>query len=126
MSELVPVHGDFHSSQILVRRRDVIGLIDVDTAGLGDRTNDLAVLLSHLATVALTTASRTKIERYGRSLIDAFDTLVDPATLRRKVAAAIVGLATGPFRVNSPRWPEQTERRVALAERWLESAAAVE
>ena len=83
------------------------------------------VLLGHLATVALTTKSRRSVDRYGATLIRAFDAQVNPAALRRKVAATIVGLATGPFRVNLPRWREQTERRIGLAERWLESADSI-
>lgn len=121
----VPVHGDFHSSQLLVRKANIVGLIDVDTAGSGERSNDLAVLLAHMSAVGLSTAARRQIDRYGASLIKEFDAVVDPVALRRKVAAAILGLATGPFRVNLARWPEQTERRIALAERWLASADTV-
>ena len=118
----VPVHGDFHSSQLLVRGSNLTGLIDVDTAGVGQRSSDLAVLLAHMSTVGLSTAARRQIDRYGAELIREFDTVVDPAFLRRKVAAAILGLATGPFRVNVARWPTQTERRIALAEQWIASA----
>jgi tRNA A-37 threonylcarbamoyl transferase component Bud32 len=120
--DLVPVHGDFHSSQLLVKGPDVVGLIDVDTAGMGYRSNDLAVLLAHLSAVGLSTAARRSIDRYGAGLISEFDRVADPATLRLKVAAALVGFATGPFRVNLPRWRAQTERRIALAERWAASA----
>ena len=121
----VPVHGDFHSSQILVRGADVAGLIDVDTAGAGSRSNDLAVLLAHMSVVGLTTGARRHIDHYGAGLIDHFDALVDPGDLRRKVAKAVLAFATGPFRVNLPRWRAQTERRLALAERWIRSADVV-
>jgi hypothetical protein len=47
----------------------------------------------------------------------------DPAQVRLSAAAVIVGLATGPFRVQQPSWPEQTRRRIDLAEAWMESAA---
>lgn len=123
--EIVPVHGDFHSSQLLIRGSSIVGLIDVDTAGMGRRSNDLANLLAHMSTVGLATAARRHIDRYGASLIREFDKSVDPRALRLKVAAAVLGLATGPFRVNLPRWQAQTERRVALAERWVASATDI-
>ena len=65
-ADRVPVHGDFHSSQLLVRDANIVGLIDVDTAGVGSRTNDLAVLLAHMSTVGLSTATRRRIDRYWR------------------------------------------------------------
>ena len=113
----VPVHGDFHSSQLLIRGSSLVGLIDVDTAGRGARSNDLATLLAHMSAVGLSTAARRHIDRYGRTLIDEFDQHVDPRSLRRKVAAVI--------RVNMSRWGTQSERRVALAERWMTSAAEI-
>jgi hypothetical protein len=38
--------------------------------------------------------------------------------LRPRVAAVLVGLATGPFRVQQDRWPEGTVARLGLAEEW--------
>jgi hypothetical protein len=34
------------------------------------------------------------------------------------VAAVLLGLATGPFRVQQPDWPARTAARLTLAERW--------
>ena len=34
------------------------------------------------------------------------------------MAAVLVGLATGPFRVQQTQWPEGTADRLALAEEW--------
>jgi len=117
-----PVHGDFHSSQILTSGPEVVGLVDVDTAGVGERADDYASLLGHLGTLSLSSAARRDFDRYGVELITAFDRLVDPGELRLKVAAVILGLATGPFRVQLSRWEADTERRVALVERWIRSA----
>lgn len=119
------VHGDFHSSQLLVRGTTLVGLIDVDTAGVGSRSDDLGMLLAHLAALSLTTPGRRTVERYGSELITEFDRLVDPRALRLTVAAAVLGFATGPFRVQQSTWPAQTERRIALAEQWTASAAAL-
>lgn len=35
---------------------------------------------------------------------------------------ALLGLATGPFRIQHPRWPEHTVARLELAKKWLASA----
>ncbi len=122
---LSAVHGDFHSSQVLVNGKTVVGLVDVDTAGIGERADDLAGLLGHLATLALDSRARRDIERYGVALINDFDRRTDPAGLRLRVAGVVLGLATGPFRVQLPHWAKDTERRVALAESWIASADAI-
>ncbi len=120
-----PVHGDFHSSQILTSGSEVVGLVDVDTAGAGDRLDDFSSLLGHLGTLSLTSAARRDLDRYGANLITEFDRLVDPIGLRLGTAAAVFGLATGPFRVQAPKWEAETEQRIVLAERWIRSAAVL-
>jgi aminoglycoside phosphotransferase len=117
----VPVHGDFHASQILVDNEAVVGLVDVDTSGSGERSNDMAILLGQLATIAAASRRERSINRYGRELLGVFEQRTSPAALRRRVAAAIVGFATGPFRVQHSDWPAETIKRLALAERWLAS-----
>lgn len=118
----VAVHGDFHSSQVLVNRNEVVGLVDVDTAGAGERANDLATIVGHLGTLALDSPARRDIENYGASLMRDFDLRTDPVGLRLRVSGVVLGLATGPFRVQLRQWPKVTERRVALAESWITSA----
>lgn len=124
-SHETPVHGDLHSSQILSKGPTVTGLIDVDTVGLGSRADDFAGLLGHISTLSLNSPSRRSVERYGRNLITTFDRATDPAELRLRTAAAVLGFATGPFRVQQKRWVNETERRVGLAEKWVEAAAAI-
>ncbi|MDH3189393.1 MAG: aminoglycoside phosphotransferase family protein [Acidimicrobiia bacterium] len=119
------VHGDFHSAQILIDRSKIVGVVDVDTAGVGERANDLAGLLGHLSTLALDLPAKKEIERYGSTLIHQFDQVVDPVGLRLRVAGVVLGLATGPFRVQERRWYDNTERRLSLAESWIASADAV-
>jgi hypothetical protein len=58
-------------------------------------------------------------------LIEMLDMLVDPADLRRRTAAVVLSLATGPFRVQSADWPEATAQRVSLASKWVMSALEV-
>lgn len=119
---MVPVHGDFHTSQILVKGPEIAGLIDVDTVGLGYRSDDYGSILGHLATLALISSSRRNLHRYGAELIKEFEALVDPVQLRLAIAGSVFALATGPFRVYETNWPAQTVRRVSLAERWIDSA----
>lgn len=118
----VPVHGDLHDAQLLVRRDRITGLLDVDTHGTGRRLDDLANLIGHLATLAVTTPRRATVERYAARLLAGFDRAVDPVVLRYGVADVALGLATGPFRVLEPNWPANTDARIALAESWAASA----
>lgn len=122
--EAVAVHGDFHASQVLVRGDAVLGLIDVDTVGVGLRSHDYGNFLGHLATLGLISPARKNLHRYGAELLEVFDRAVDPRHLRLDVAGAVLGLATGPFRVFERQWPAQTVRRLALAEQWIASAQA--
>jgi aminoglycoside phosphotransferase (APT) family kinase protein len=119
---VVPIHGDFHSSQVLVDGHRVTGLVDIDTAGMGARSDDFAGFLAHLSVLALGSPRRGGFDRYGASLIRIFDRIVDPVGLRLRVAASIVGFATGPFRVQLDDWRGATADRIALAERWLDAA----
>jgi len=122
----VAVHGDFHSSQVLVDGGRIVGLVDVDTAGVGQRLDDLANLVGQLATLALVSQQPAAIGAYMDELMVAFERLADPATLRLRVAAVILGLATGPFRVQLPAWPAETLQRLDLAQRWVEAASQKE
>lgn len=121
----VPVHGDLHEAQLLVDGGRITGLLDVDTFGLGHRVDDLATMIGHLATLAGASPRGATIERFASRLLDRFDRAADPVLLRQAVAAVVLGLATGPFRVLDADWRSQTARRVDLAERWWDSAARV-
>lgn len=120
--DLVPVHGDFHASQILIDGENITGLVDVDTAGLGRRVDDLASLLGQLATLGLGSHDRSAVNSYGSQLVDHFDHSVDAVALRLATAASIFGFATGPFRVLQRDWRTETERRIQLCEEWIGSA----
>ena len=122
----VAVHGDFHSSQVLVDGGRIVGLVDVDTAGVGQRLDDLANLVGQLATLTLVSQQPAAIAAYIDELMAVFEQLADPTTLRLRVAAVVLGLATGPFRVQLPHWPEDTLRRLDLAQRWVAAAGQKE
>ena len=122
---VVTTHGDLHEAQLVVDDGRVVGVLDVDGAGLGRRVHDLGTMLGHL--VALGDAvprRRLAIDRWRGRLEPAFEAAVDPIELRRTTAAALVGLATGPFRVQAPAWRHQVRRRIASAEAWATLAGA--
>jgi phosphotransferase family enzyme len=119
---LVPVHGDLHEAQLLVKGDRISGLLDVDTHGLGHRTDDLANLIGHLSALSLGRPDNSQIDRYAARLLSAFEQTVDPVALRNCVAEVVLGLATGPFRVLEQGWPTKTDERITLAERWADSA----
>ncbi len=117
---LVPVHGDFYESQLLVSGGAVVGLLDVDTAGAGARIDDWATLVAHLVVQQLAQKNPATAIRWTGELLRTADARWTPSDLDARVAAALVGLATGPFRVLQAGWPERTEQRIALAERWAD------
>lgn len=121
----VPVHGDLHDAQLLVQDGAVSGLLDVDTHAIGRRVDDLATMIGHLSTLATAVPHGDAVLAHAQRLLERFDREVDPVDLRRAVAAVVLGLATGPFRVLEPGWQQSTEARVELAEQWLASADAL-
>lgn len=110
---LVGVHGDLHDAQLLARDGTITGLLDVDTAGPGHRIDEWATLLAHLS--VRSGAAR----RYGATLLTYAEQRFDRHQLRPRIAAAVLGLATGPFRVQVPGWAAVTRDRIDLAARWL-------
>ena len=126
VSDRVPCHGDYYEAQILVEGDQIAGLLDVDTYGWGRPADDPATMLGHLAVWARLSSHPDRVNRYASGLLRAWDTVCDAGDLRRRVAAVILGLATGPFRVQRADWPGETSDRIALAERWVESSVRVD
>lgn len=118
------IHGDFHASQITFNGDTVTGLVDIDTVGSGERTDDLANFLGHLDALASATPQLTdQIRSYGAEVTQGFDAITDPHQLRLRVAAALLGYTTGPFRVQEHEWRASTEARLQRAEHWLAAAS---
>lgn len=120
---LVPVHGDFHEAQILMAGPQPVGVIDVDSYGWGESSRDPATMLGHLSTLTQSLADPGPALALARELNVIWDRMVDPVALRKRTAVVVLGLATGPFRVQQPDWPELTRARVRMAERWARSAS---
>jgi hypothetical protein len=116
---VVPVHGDLYEAQLLVTAGRFSGLLDVDTAGAGVRADDWANLCAHLSVLAHVTEHSRAIRRYEAAVLAHAEAQTDGADLRARTAAAVVGLATGPFRVLERDWPANALRRLDLAADWL-------
>jgi hypothetical protein len=112
----VPVHGDFYDAQLLCDGPVVTGLVDIDTAGPGHRIDEWATLLAHLSVLAHHGSPAAR--RYGGRVLVHAEQRFTRHELRPRVAAAVLGLATGPFRVQQAGWARHTQARLRLAERW--------
>ncbi|MGH8953243.1 MAG: phosphotransferase [Acidimicrobiia bacterium] len=120
-----PCHGDYYESQLLVEGGAVIGMLDVDTYGRGRAADDAATMLGHLAIWAGMSRQPARVRDLGDRLIRVWDELLDPVDLRLRTAAVVLSLATGPFRVQSAAWPEETADRVDIASKWLQNALEI-
>ncbi|MBK5223699.1 MAG: aminoglycoside phosphotransferase family protein [Acidimicrobiia bacterium] len=117
---MVTIHGDLHDAQIRIDDQGrIVGVLDVDDAGPGDPLDDLARVLGHMVALSLLAGSDTItiLDRVERMRTE----MVDPAELAQldvRVAAALVGLATGPFRAQDDDWRQGVRRVLDAAARW--------
>jgi hypothetical protein len=119
----VPVHGDLHEAQLLVTDGEVVGILDVDGAGEGWLAQDAGSLVAHLEAVGeVWPAVDAQARAYAAAVAEAYARLVDPRDLARGAAAAWLGLATGPFRVQDVGWERFTRRRIDRAATWAARA----
>ena len=112
---IVPVHGDFYEAQLLSDEGAVTGLLDLDTAGPGHRIDEWATLLAHLSVIA---PHLEPARGYGATVLAHAERRFPRSQLRPRITAAVLGLATGPFRVQQADWERHTRARLDLAERW--------
>lgn len=119
------VHGDLYESQVIVEGGRITGLLDIDDAGPGDPLDDLATVIGHLRYREQTIAERhhrDAVRRYADGLRRGFvegTTGVDASTLDAVTAGVLVGLATGPFRIQQHNWRHEVRRTLRRAERLL-------
>jgi hypothetical protein len=117
----VPVHGDLYEAQLMISGGRITGLLDIDTAGRGERLDDVACLLAHLGVLAqIHPEVGASMDRLASRLYRRFARDLDRAALGRRTAAVVLSLATGPYRVREIRWQDATGQRIALAEHWLD------
>src|SRR5262249_45949716 len=117
----VPVHGDFYDGQLFAEDGRVTALLDIDTAGPGERSDEWATLLAHLSPLALDTPGRETGPGYADAGPPPPQRRVSGGQVRLRTAAALLGLAIVPFRVQQHQWPEHTVARLDLAMTWLTS-----
>lgn len=99
------VHGDLHEGQVIVDDGRIVGVLDVDDVGPGASIDDLANVIARIRFRAATTPERSeRLSGYAASLRAAGRERHDIADLDVHTAAALVGLATGPFRIQSDGW----------------------
>jgi aminoglycoside phosphotransferase (APT) family kinase protein len=111
------VHGDLYENQIFVDG-ETLGLVDLDDLGPGDPLLDAANFSAHLSVLAASgPPAAAVIHRYREELRAAFLRRLDadPAALAWREAYCLLRLATGPFRVLHPEWPQRMADRLALA-----------
>lgn len=120
--ELVPVHGDFHEGQLFAENGRVTAVLDVDSAGPGERSEEWATLLAHLSALALDDVGRERATGYAYAVLAHAERRVPAQQLRHRTAAALLGLAKGPFRLQHPQWPRHTVALLDVAMTWLMSA----
>lgn len=116
----VPVHGDFYEAQVLIDNGHPVGLIDVDTYGWGRPGDDPAMMIGHLHLLAASAPEPKRVLAFASRLQQLWEAKLDPIDLRRRIAAVILGQATGPFRVQRREWPDETVTRIDVAQRWVE------
>ena len=112
----VPVHGDFYHNQVLTDGSRITGLLDVDTAGPGERADDWATMIGYLSVLGI---SQARARRYCGAALAYAERRIDPRVLRRRTAAVVLGLASAPFRARLDDWPSHAADRLALAREWL-------
>jgi aminoglycoside phosphotransferase (APT) family kinase protein len=114
------IHGDLHEGQLIVEAGRITGLLDIDDVGPGDPLDDLATSLAHLRFRASTTGGGVgELDRYIDGLRHAFAGEVDGEELDTTTAAVLVGLATGPFRIQQEGWREAVAVQLEAVERLL-------
>lgn len=116
------VHGDLHEGQLVVTGDGTVtGLLDVDDVGTGDPVDDLATIVAHLRFRASTSReapapARDRLDLHAAALQAHGASGIGEEALALNVAAVLVGLATGPFRIQRAGWLGETEDVLAVAE----------
>ena len=118
-----PTHGDFHEGQVHLAAGRIVGLLDVDACGPGQRVDDLACLIAHLSTVQRMDPVQTaRVTVLRNDLLEVFDHRVDPVQLRLRAAGVAISLATGPYRGQEVDWQGQTRYILDAAEALIHAA----
>lgn len=119
------VHGDLHEAQLVVRDGRIVGVLDIDDAGPGSAIDDRANVLARLLfRSTLDHSGRTDLAEYAHALRTASLRRFDAKQLDLHTSAALVGLATGPFRMQGTDWRSEVTALIERASMRDFSAAA--
>lgn len=114
------VHGDFHAGQVITTGGQIVGLVDVDRAGLGHRADDLAMFLAHLQVLALDADPQAVAATYLQHLHEDWSATVPRRDLHIGMARSLFSFAPGGFTAQALDWQRIAERRLDAAANWLE------
>ncbi len=118
--ELQTIHGDLHEGQIIVDGARVVGILDLDDLGVGSPLEERANLLGFLRYRAITLpVHRFRITAYADRLRRNGMATYGQQELDIATAAVLVGLATGPFRIQQTGWRNTVSTLIAHAETHL-------
>lgn len=124
-ADLVPTHGDFHPGNVILGPHPmdpalgpVTGILDVDNAGPGRLTDDLACYLAHLWALA-SDQPRLRHQDSVRHHLQVFDEVVEPGELRARTAGVLISLIGVTARGLGV---EAAERRLNLSENLIREA----
>lgn len=114
------VHGDLHEGQLIVDGDGrITGLLDLDDLAVGDPVDDLATLIGHLRFRATGLDAggdpSPRLHAHVRALHEQAAAAVGAEAVDVAVAAVLIGLATGPFRVQHAGWADRVAAVVADA-----------
>lgn len=118
----VTIHGDLHLGQIFVDEQDpstITGILDIDTAGLGDPADDRGALFGH---VVVSSIERAPSVEAGRALAAFADELQAGWQGDQRVTAIAATHLLGHALANAGR---NDDRGASAAQRLLERAEAV-
>ena len=116
------VHGDLHESQLIVEGGRIVGLLDIDEAGIGDPIDDIAVPVAHLGHRSLSAPNAHRVENFADALVASCSDNHEPRDIAVGTVAVLAGLATAPFRTQSTGWQERISAVLDLIERTLPSS----
>lgn len=111
----VGIHGDLHLGQLFVpdaSSAEIIGLIDVDTAGLGDPAEDPAAFLSHLLASTLLSSGMSGRDRLCTIAERATERWAGDVHVRTRTAIQLLGHAVA---ADDRADPARREGLLALA-----------
>lgn len=114
----VIVHGDLHEAQLTVADGRIVGVLDIDDVGPGAAVDDRANLIARfLYRVENNEPGASAIAEYADTIRSASLRHFDRDDLDLHTAACLVGLATGPFRLQSSGWRQTVTQLVDRAHR---------